>query len=312
MSKGIKHLFLVLPISFSISLCSFALLYFSPGNAAMVLLYEKTGNSHITLEQAKEFSKEKGLDRPFFEMYSEWMGHLAKGDMGTSYVDGKSINEKVVKAYNKTLAMALIATATYLLLGLSIGLYVAVYRKGWMNKIANAWAVLSSSIPFFWLALFFVWIFSVKLGVLETVGCRNNWSLIPPGMLMGAIYTGNIIMVVKEKTILVLEETFVLQAKAMGLKLSSIIRCHVLKNILGPVIALSFLAFTNFMASSILVERIFSISAMGNLLSKAIGGRDYMIVAAGVLIIGITICTANMFSETIYIFIDKRDGGSKK
>lgn len=312
MSKASKHLLLILPISFLISLLSFSLLYFSPGDKALMLLREKTGNTKITAEQAAEFAEHKGLDRTFFEMYGDWIGGVIKGDLGTSYVNGKSINEKVFNAFYKTFAMSFIAMLAYLVFGVTIGMYVAVHKNGLANKIANGWAVLSTAVPVFWIAMFFIWLFSVKLGVLQTVGSRSILNLVPPGLLMGTIYTGNMIVVVKEKTTLILEEPFVLHARAMGLKMGTIIKSHVLKNILGPVIALSALAFANFLGASVLIERIFSITGIGTLLNKAIGIKNYMVVAASVLIIGTIICAANMLSEAVYVLIDKREGGYKR
>lgn len=309
MSKAIKHLLLIIPISVLISLLAFALLYFSPGDTALMLLREKTGNMTVTTEQAAEFAESKGLNRTFFEMYSEWIGDVAQGDLGTSYIDGKSINEKVSGAFHKTFVMSLIAISTYVICGLSIGMYAAVHKNGLVDRIANGWAVLSTAVPVFWIAMFFVWIFSVQLGVLQTVGSRSDWSLLPPGLLMGIIYTGNMIVIVRQKTSLILQEPYVLQAKSMGLKMHTIIRSHVLKNILGPVIALSALSFSNFLGAGVLVENIFAISGIGTLLNKAIGIKDYMVVAASVLIIGVTVCTANMISEAIYGFIDKREEG---
>lgn len=307
MSKAIKHLLLILPISFLISLLSFTFLYFSPGDTALMLLREKTGNLKITAKQAEEFAKNKRLDRTFFEMYLDWTKDVIKGNLGISYVDGKNINKKIGNAFFNTLTISLIAVLTYSVSGVIIGMYVAVYRNGWVNKIASGWAVLSTAVPVFWIAMFFVWIFSVKLRVLQTAGSRNNLNLIPPGLLMGLIYTGNMILIVREKTALILKEPFILHAKAMGMNMRTIIKSHVLKNILGPVIALSTLAFSNFVGASVLVERIFSITGVGDLLNKAIGIKDYMVVAASVLIIGVIICTANMLSEAIYLLIDRRE-----
>lgn len=309
MSKAVRHLLLILPISFLISLLSFALLYFSPNNSAMALLSEKTGGAKVTAEQAEDFAKSRGLDRGFSEMYGDWIGALLKGDLGTSYVDGKNINEKVGSAFFKTFVMSFIAVFAYSVFGVAIGVYAAVNNNEVTKKIADGWAVLSTAVPVFWIAMFFVWIFSVKLGVLKTVGVRSSLSLVPPGLLMGIINTGNMIVTVKEKTSLILEEPFILHARAMGLNMRTIMIHHILKNITGPVIALSMLAFSGFLGASVLIERIFSIAGIGTLLSKAIGIKDYPIVAASVLITGVVICTANMLSEALYLLIDRREVG---
>ncbi|MDR2392729.1 MAG: ABC transporter permease subunit [Treponema sp.] len=112
----------------------------------------------------------------------------------------------------------------------------------------------------------------------------------------------------KEKNRLVLEEPFVLNARALGVGKSIILRSHVLKNILVPVITTSTLAFSNFVSSGVLMESIFSLSGFGTLLRNAITVKDYMVVASATLALGVLIGTVNILADIAYSFIDRRAG----
>jgi peptide/nickel transport system permease protein len=299
---------LIIPTILLISLLAFGLLYVSPGNAAMLMLRERTNAATLTDQDAAEFAESRGLNAGVFRLYSGWFSGVLKGDLGTSYVDGRNVNSEIIGAMGKTLKLTMIALAVYTIAGTMMGMLSAVYHNGIFDRVTKYWTVLSTAIPVFWISLFVLWLFSVKLKILTTVGKRSDLSLIFPGVLMGLIYTGNLIIIVKEKTRLVLEEPFVLNARALGVRKSVILRCHVLKNILAPVIAASTLAFSNFVSSSILMESIFSLSGFGTLLRDAIAVKDYMFVAGATLVLGVVVCTVNMLADIAYSFIDKRTG----
>ncbi len=305
--KTIRRVILIIPTIILVSLLSFALLYLAPGDTAMLVLREKGNTILVPEQEAEAFAESQGLNAGFFEQYLSWFGGVAQGDLGTSFLDGQNINGRIASAMGKTLLMTLVALGIYIVFGVATGVLSAVYNNGIVDRIAKYWAVLSTAIPVFWIALFIVWIFSVKLGILHTVGSRDNSSLILPGVLMGLVYAGNLIVIVKEKTLLVLEEPFVLNARALGVKRIVILRSHVLKSILAPVIATATLAFSNFIGSSVLMENIFSLSGYGTLLMDAINIKDYMIVASATLILGILVCVSNMIADIIYGLIDRRE-----
>jgi peptide/nickel transport system permease protein len=289
-----------------ISFVSFSLLYFSPGNAAMLMLRKRTNAATLTDQDAAAFAESRGLNVGFFRLYSRWFWGILTGNLGTSYIDGRNVNAEIIGATGKTLKLAMIALAVYTAAGTIAGMLSAVYHNGIFDKITKYWSVLSTAIPVFWLSLFVVWLFSVKLKILTTVGKRGDLSLIFPGVLMGLIYTGNLIIIVKEKTRLVLEEPFVLNARAFGARKSVILRYHVLKNVIAPVIAASTLDFSGFISSGVLMESIFSLSGFGTLIGDAIAVKDYMIVASATLLLGVVVCAVNMFADIAYSFIDMR------
>jgi peptide/nickel transport system permease protein len=276
------------------------------------MLRKRTNAATLTSQDAAKFAESRGLNAGVFRLYSRWFGGVLKGDLGTSYIDGRNINSAITGALGKTLKLAMIALAVYTVAGTMAGMLSAVYHNGIFDKVTKYWSVLSTAIPVFWISLFVLWLFSVKLKILTTVGERGDLSLIFPGVLMGIIYTGNLIIIVKEKTRLVLEEPFVLNARALGVRKSVILRCHVLKNILAPVIATSTLAFSNFVSSGILMESIFSLSGFGTLLRDAIAVKDYMVVAGATMALGVLICTVNMLADIAYSFIDRRAGPDER
>jgi ABC-type dipeptide/oligopeptide/nickel transport system permease component len=283
------------------------LLFLAPGDVARLILIQKSQSEFIPEAAVSEFAAEKGLDANFLELYLKWLGRVAQGDLGESYLDGASINRMIDATLPKTITMVLIALGVYFVLGVTVGMLAAVYRKGWFARLAKYWAVLSTAIPSFWIGLFTVWLLSVKLGILKFVGSHGNSCLILAGILMGVISSGNLITIVKHKTLLVLEEQFVMMARALGVKKRTIMLRHVLKNILAPTVATTTLAFSNFLGSSLLMENVFSISGFGTLLTKSINLKDYAVVASALLVLGIIISIANMIADIAYSLIDRRE-----
>lgn len=305
-AKMIRRGLLILPMTALISLLAFGLLYAAPGDTAMLILRERTNISTLTEEDAAAFAEEKGLNTGFFPLYTGWLASVLRGDLGTSYVDGQSVNAKLGAALGKTMKLSMIAWVVYTVLGTGVGILAAVRRRGILDRLTRYWSILSTAIPVFWIGLFAVWLFSVKLGVLATVGKRSDLSLLFPGVLMGVVYAGNLIVIAREKARLVLEEPFVLGARAMGVRKGAILRNHVLKNILPPVIATSALAFSDFVGASVLMENIFSISGFGKLLTDAIRTKDYLVVAGATLAIGVLCCVVNLLADIAYSLIDGR------
>ena len=306
--KTIRRIIFIIPTIILVSLLSFALLYLSPGDTGMLVLREKGNTIVVTEKEAEIFAESKGLNTSFFAQYTSWFGGVLQGDLGTSYLDSQNINERIATAMGKTLIMTMIALGVYIIFGTAAGILSAVFPTGIVDRLAKYWAVLSTAIPVFWISLFIVWLLSVKLGILKTVGSRSNSSLILPGVLMGIVYAGNLIVIVKEKALLVLEEPFVLSARALGVKRRVVLRSHVLKNILAPVIAAAALAFSSFIGSSVLMENIFSLSGYGTLLMDAVNIKDYMVVASATLVLGTLVCIINMIADIIYGFLDRRGG----
>jgi peptide/nickel transport system permease protein len=305
-AKAVRRITLIIPTIMLISLLAFALLYFSPGSAAMLILRERTNAVLLTEQDAAEFAEKAGLNTGVFQLYAAWFGGVLRGDLGKSYVDGRNINSEIVDALGKTLKMAMISLAVYTIAGTTAGMLSAVHHNSVLDKLTKYWSVLSTAVPVFWISLFAVWLFSVNFRILTTVGKRSDLSLIFPGALMGLVYTGNLIVIVKEKTCLLLEEPFVLCARALGVRKSVILRGHVLKNILAPVTARSALAFSDFVGFGVLMESIFSISGFGTLLRDAVNIKDYMVVAGATLVLGVLVCTVNMLADIAYGFIDIR------
>lgn len=304
--KILRRVLLLLPTIILISLLSFALLYYAPGDAARTLLQERVRSTMLTDADVAQFAQTSGLDKSFWKLYTGWAGKILRGDFGASYVDGQNLGPKLGAATAKSLIMTLIAMAAYIPFGVLMGVLAATSRRGIFERVARYWAVFSTAIPVFWISLFVVWLFSVKLGILATVGSRGYDSLIVPGLLMGLVYAGNLIVIVKEKTRVTLGEAFVLSARAHGIKQHVILRNHILPNLLAPVIATSALSFSSFLGAGVLMESIFSINGLGTLLTGAINVKDYWIVAGATLVIGVLVCVANMIADILQSSIDKR------
>lgn len=305
--KTISRLLFLIPTVVLISLLAFALLYYAPGDAARSLLEQRVRVGTLTEENVAQFAQNAGLDKGFWELYAGWAGGILRGNFGASYVDGQSVGVKLGAATAKTLVMSLVALGAYICFGTLMGVLAAASRRGVFERVARYWAVFSTAIPVFWISLFVVWLLSVKLGVLATVGSRGYGSLVLPGMLMGLVYAGNLIVIAQEKTCVILEEPYVLCARALGVRRGVILRGHVLPGLAAPVLATSALSFSSFLGAGVLMENIFSLQGLGTLLTNAINVKDYWVVAGATLVIGVLVCVANLLADLLQDTVDKRE-----
>lgn len=147
--KTARRLLLLLPTVALISLFSFALLYYAPGDAARMLLQQRARSTTLTNENVADFARQAGLDKGFWPLYAGWAGDILRGDFGASLVDGQPLGPRLAAATGKTLVIALVAMAVYIPFGTVVGVLAAVSRRGVFERLARYWAVFSTAIPVF-------------------------------------------------------------------------------------------------------------------------------------------------------------------
>ncbi|AEF96949.1 nickel ABC transporter permease [Methanotorris igneus] len=302
----IKRLFLIIPTAIAVSLISFSLLYFSPGNAAEIILEQKSPDAGPNSELVKEYEKKLGLDKPFYELYLIWLSKVLRGDFGTSLQNGEPVIDEIMARLPYTLMLMLGATVVYLILGILMGVLSAVYKDSFIDNIVRAYASINMSIPNFWLALLLIWIFSVKLRIIDTFGYNGVYSLILPSLALGLGMAGSLARVLRVSILEVFNSDYVLTARAKGLSERIIILKHVLKNAFLPVITLIGMKTTYLLGGSVIVESIFGWPGIGSYLIEAINAKDFPAVSGTVFIIGILVVIANLIVDISYTILDPR------
>jgi len=298
----------ILLVLFGISFFTFSLTYLSPGDPAEIMLTE-CGNLP-TPELLEQTRAELGLDRPFAEQYCRWAGHVLQGEMGKSYSLRVPVVDKIKTAFFPTLKLSLLSLTFMIVISIPLGVLAAVKKDKWQDYFVRAISFTGLSIPSFWLGLIFLSIFGVMLRWVTVSGGKADFkSMILPAFTLGFAMSAKYIRQVRHTVIEELNKDYVVGARMRGIKESTILVKHVLPNALIPLITLLGLSLGSLLGGTAVIEIIYNYPGMGNMAIKAISFRDYPLVQAYVLLIGLIYLVVNLIVDISYKYLDKRVEG---
>ena len=295
------------------SIVVFAVLEILPGNAAQMQMGPDASAEVIAAK-----TKELGLDLPASTRYQQWITGLLHGDMGISYTYGTPVSEMVQERLLVTVPLAILATLISTVLALGAGIYAAAHHKRWGDVGVMGLAQLGIAIPNFWFAILLILLFSVKLNWFSAGGFPG-WSedeggglwpalqsLLLPAISLAVVQAAILARVTRSAVLKVLREDFVRTARAKGLSRNAVLWRHVLRNALISVVTVMGLQFASLLAGTIVVEKVFFLSGLGDFIFQAIGNRDLIVVRNCVLLLAAMVIVVNFVVDMLYAVIDPR------
>lgn len=298
----IKRLLLLIPVVFGVAFVIFTMLYFTPGDPAVMAL-----GSMAPPEALEEFRLEQGLDDPFFVQFKRYIFNaIFKGDIGTSYITKRPVMNEILSAFPNTLKLTFFSVLFCVLLGIPLGILSAIKQNSWIDTSAMLVAFIGLSMPVFWLGLLLILFFSVYLGWLPSSGLSGPLHYILPSITMGTFSLAVFTRMTRSSMLEVIRQDFIRTARAKGQKESTVIWTHALRNALIPVITVVGLQFGVLLAGAVLTESIFSIPGVGRLMVESIKMRDYPVVQGAVLFIAVAFSIVNLIVDLLYGFVDPR------
>ncbi len=305
----LKRLLALVPVVLVMSVIVFLIIYLIPGDPARVMLGD--GADEATIAELRE---QMGLNYPLWEQYARWMGQALQGNLGKSFFLQQPVSEAIGEHLAPTLSLALLAQLIAVLIAIPLGVSAAINRGGIADKALNAYSLLGISVPGFLLSLFFILIFSVKLKWLPVAGyvpITEHAGLFLKHMLLPAISIGIVMSsltarIVKASVLEVLHEGFVKTAAAKGLNPALIVYKHVLRNAWIPILTVIGGSFGTLVAGAAVIETIFNIPGLGQMLVHAVERRDYAVIQGMVLFIAIVYVAVNLTVDLLYAAVDPR------
>ena len=300
-----------------------------PGDPAAIMIGKMrraTGGRELSPQVIQQIYTMLGADKntSMWEQYVAYWGRLLHGDLGLSSTRYPySVAELIGQALPWTLFMVGTATVISFVLGIFGGAWVGWKRGTWLDQLVPFTALLQS-IPYFWLALILVAIFSVQLGLLPIIGAYDtfefpsgselSWAFVGSAMryafLQGLTIVissvGGWLLGMRNMMVSTMSEDFVLTAEAKGLKPSRIRNRYVARNAAIPSLAGFSIALAFVVAGSIVTEQVFSYPGIGKLMIQAVQGLDYTLMQGVFLVITLTVLLANFLMDMLYGFIDPR------
>lgn len=302
----VRQLLLLIPTFLFISFISFAIIYHSPGDAGKKLLTKKSGSCRHTQEQIDEFTERLDLPENMVIAYSRWISGMVKGDMGRSNLYSEPVKSVIARHALNTASLVGIALVFYLVSGIYIGFMAGAHPGGVLDRLSHLWATLNLSLPTFWLATVVLWLTVKLFPNIPVLYFSGFASLGVPGVLMGFLYAGNLMKLLRDRVLRISEEEFVSAAQIMGLSNRQILWKHIFTNALPTIISVVALDLPLMMMGSLVIEKIFSIPGIGSLLLKSINAKDYFLIAGCVFYICIIVAICNFLAELVYPLIDRR------
>ena len=256
--------------------------------------------------QKKEINILLGFDKPLYVQWYLYMGKVLNGDFGESFRYGVSAIEIVYEKLPYSIILALLSIIFAVLLGLPLGIISAEYRGKYIDNITTTFAIIGIAIPNFFLGIILIYIFSVTLKLLPTSGSNNFANILLPVVTQSTGLLALICRLTRSSYLEVVNEDYVRTAKSKGLDKLIIIRRHILKNTLLPVITVISLSIPAFIGYMVVVETLFAWPGIGNLLLKSVSNRDYPIVICSVFLLCSITLVCFFITDILYSILDPR------
>ncbi len=260
-----------------------------------------------TVEQRAAFEKRLGLDRPIHVQFANYLGSIARGDFGDSLWQRRPAMEIVVERLPLTIQLTVAGIGFAVLLGLPMGIWVALKPGGISDRLVVSLGLLGLSVPQFWLGLLLIVVFAVHLRWLPTSGATGLQHMILPALTLALPALARIVMMVRSAMIDELNQQYIKTAIAKGLPFRRIIGVHAMRNAAVPILTLAGWELIRALAGySVVVETVFAFPGLGLTAIQAIERQDLILLQAIVFTVAVMVVFINIAMDVVYKFIDPR------
>ena len=297
----VRRLLLAVPVLLGVVFVVMLTVDLLPGDAVTLMLGE-----HATKDAVAKLRDHLGLDKPFLVRYLEYVGRVARGDLGRSIQQNRPVVSELADTWPATLQL----TVAALVLAAGAGILAGVASAVWPNSVFDALARLGSlfglSMPIFWTGLVLIVVFSLWLNWLPVGGAGSLAHLILPAVTLALPSVAMISRMTRAAVLDVLREDYVRTARAKGLGERAVVYRHALSNSLLPVVTFIGWWGGRLLGGIVIVEIIFSVPGMGSALAAAVAQRDYPTVQAMVFVMALVFLTLNLLVDLLYAWLDPR------
>ena len=312
-----QRLLKAIPLLLAIVICNFVLLKLAPGDAAEVLAGEAGAG---TAEYLAELRARFGLDQPVYMQLWHYVVKLVTLDLGFSFRHNQPVLSLILDRLPATLLLMFSGMGLAVLIGATLGVLASQRVNQLRDNIISVFAILSFSVPVFWLGLMLIVVFSVNLGWLPAGGMETMASgkqgvarlldilrhMVMPVTTLGLFYVALYTRVMRASMLEVFNQDYVTTARAKGLSERRITFRHVFRNALLPMVTLVGVQFGTLLGGSVLVETVFSWPGLGRLAFEAVFQRDINLLLGILLMCSVLVVLSNILVDVMYSQLDPR------
>lgn len=305
----IKRILSLIPVLFVVSIAIFLIIHLTPGDPAAAIL-----GIEASEEQIQELNEEMGLNLPVYQQYLNWVSGVIQGDFGDSYFMNEPVTEAIFNHLGPTVSLALLAEIAALVVAIPIGILAAYRRGSFTDKGLMVISLLGMAVPSFLLGLLLMLVFAVNLQWLPVAGYRplsnGLWDhlryLILPAISLGAFQAALVARMTRSSMLEVHNKGFIKTARSKGVKEYKVVFKHAFRNAFLPILTVIGQSFGALVTGAVVVETIFNLPGLGQLIINSIERRDFAVIQGVVLFVTLIYVFINLIVDLLYGIIDPR------
>lgn len=300
---------LIIPLLFGVSLIAFFMLRLLPGDPAQAVL-----GQYATPELTAQVRHDLGLDQNIVTQYLTWLSGVVRGDFGIDYQSGQQISEVLLSRLPVTIELAILSTVISILVGVPLGVWAAHRRGRMADRLVQVFSAVGIAVPPFWLGIVLILVFSLVLRAFPTSGFvpmtenfgENLRSLVLPAVALAVDRAAVLASMTRSAMIAVLDEDYIRYARAKGIRSYLVIWKHGLRNAGIPVATVIGIQVSHLLGGAVVVEQVFALPGIGQLLVQSMLNRDYPVVQATVLVVAFVAVVANLLTDLLYTVLNPK------
>lgn len=285
-----------------LSFISFVFMKIAAGDPVRYIL--NVNDVSISEEQIEGLREELGFNDPIYLQYFHWLLKFFQLDLGHSYMSNQPVIGELASRFPYTLALTGSSLLIMTLISVPLGTLAAVYKNSWVDHLSRIFALLGASVPSFWLGLLFIQLFSVKLGLLPSMGKGSMLHLILPSLTLGLAMSAVYVRLLRSSLLDSLGQDFIRSARARGLSNRRIFFFHAFRHSLIPVVTVFGMSLGSLLGGTVIIEVLFAYPGVGKLVIDAIVKRDYPVIQGYILFIGLFVVTINIMVDLSYRYLN--------
>lgn len=299
-----KRLFSALAVMFVVSLITFMVLKWIPGDPAQLIL-----GTEATPESLEALRTSMGLNLPWTAQYARWLGNLLQGDWGTSYLFGENVRTLILQRLPVTFSLTLFSMILAVCFSAGLGIVSALFQGSWIDRLSRSLMQLGAAIPAFWLGMIFMILFAAQLHWFPVTGYTPPaegisaylHSLALPSIILAIGESGVLIRLFRSSMLSALNQDFMQSAQVKGLPRTTAILKYALRSAMIVPITVIGSQTAKLFGGTVIIETIFALPGIGRLLLTSVEQRDIQLLQGIVLFITLMVVLFNFITDMLVI-----------
>jgi peptide/nickel transport system permease protein len=302
----LRRLAFMVPVLFLITLFIFFLVRFVPGDPAAIMLGTRASEENMT-----ELRAYLRLDEPYWVQYGVFMRNLASGDLGDSIRQRRPVTDILAERIPPTLFLVAFAGVLSVLISAPLAAAAAMNQGTWIDQAVRLYTLLALAMPAYWIGMMMLQLFAVKMSIFPVAGYGEGFfghveSLFLPALALALAISSILIRSLRNSILETVGSDFVRTARAKGLRGRRVFVWHILRNSAMSTVTILAVNLAFLIGGTTIVETIFAIPGLGQLIIRSIFDRDYPIIQGATLAFGVLVLFINLITDISYAVLDPR------